>query len=81
MLRECTAQKPISVLTEKIWEEQRKGRESQKGTQQGLGCGHGRRAEEEVGGVLPVINNSESEGCYFNYQQLEMRHIPSPVNP
>lgn len=67
---------------EKIWEEQRKGRQSQKGTQQGLGCGHSRKAEEEkVGEVFPVINNSESEGCYFKYPQLEVRQNPSPVNP
>lgn len=77
MHRECTAQKPISVLKEKIWEEQRKGRQSQQGTQQGLGCGHGRRAEEEeeVGADFPV-NNSDSEGCCFNSPQLKMRQNP-----
>lgn len=62
-------------------EEQRKGRQSQKGTQQGLGCGHGKRAEEEVGEVSPVINNSKSEGRYLNCPQLEMRQNPSPGNP
>lgn len=82
MHTECIAQKPISVLKEKIWEEQRRGRQSQKGTQQALGCGHGRRVEEEEEGeVSPVTNNSETEGLLkFNYPQLEMRQNPSPVN-
>lgn len=73
MHNELTAQKATYVLTEVIWEEQRKGRQCWEGRRLCLGCGHGRRCEKEVEEVLPIIKNSQSEGCYFNYLQLEMR--------
>lgn len=57
---------------EVIWEEQRKRRQCWEGARLCLGCGHGRRCKEEVEDVLPIITNSQSEGCYFNYPQLEI---------
>lgn len=62
-----TAQKPTHVLTEVIWEEQRKGRPCWEDMQLCLRCGRGRSCEEEVEDVLPIIMNSQSERCYFNH--------------
>lgn len=59
-----TAQKPTSVLTEVIWEQQRKGRQWREDTWLCQEGGHSRCEEVEV--VLPIIKNSQSKACHFN---------------